>query len=53
MDAPNMIVTEIWVSAAISAVATKQVVNCPPEKSVNSRVNCESTLKAVAIVNGC
>lgn len=40
-----MSVTEIWVSAAISVAATKQLVNCRSENSVNSRVNCESTVK--------
>jgi hypothetical protein len=52
MDAPNMTVTGIWVSAAISVVAAKQVVNRPQENWVNSRLYWESPFKAVAIVNG-
>jgi hypothetical protein len=46
-----MTVTESWVSDAITVVATKQVVNCARENSVNNRENCDSSFKAVAIVN--
>jgi hypothetical protein len=47
MDAPSMIVTEIWVSAVISVGATKQVVNRLQENWLNSRRYRESTFKAL------